>query len=47
MYSCYNNNILRYFLREHCLKSNMLKLSHNMFCKNIPTLAVARERIRV
>ena len=37
-------NILRNFLREHCLKSNLLQLSHNKFCKNVARLAVARER---
>ena len=31
------------FLREHCLKSNLLQLSYSMFCKNIAGLAVARE----
>ena len=38
---------MRNFLREHCLKLNLLQLSHNMFCKNIARLAVARERIHV
>ena len=38
---------LKYFLREHYLKSNLLQLSNNMFCKNIARLAVARERIHV
>ena len=33
------------YLREHCLKLNLLQLSHSMFCKNIARLAVARERI--
>ena len=47
MYSRQNINILRNFLREHCLKLNLLQLSHNMFCKNIACLAVARERIYV
>ena len=31
------------FLKEHCSKSNLLKLSHNMFCKNIARLVVAKE----
>ena len=44
MFSRENNNILRNFLREHCLKSNLQQLSHSMFCKNIARLAVARER---
>ena len=39
-------NILKKFLREYCSKSNMLQLSHNMFCKNIAHLAVAREQLR-
>ena len=38
---------MRNFLREHYLKLNLLQLSHNMFCKNIARLAVARERIHV
>ena len=29
-------------MREHCLKSNLLQLSHSMFCKNVARLAVAR-----
>ena len=32
-----------FFIKEHCLKSNLLQLSHNMFCKNVARLAVARE----
>ena len=28
-------------VREHCLKSNFLQLSHNMFCKNVARSAVA------
>ena len=47
MYSRQNINILRDFFREHCLKSNLLQLSHCMFCKNVARLAVARERIHV
>ena len=44
MYSRQNINTLRNFLREHCLELNLLQLSHNMFCKNITCLVVARER---
>ena len=32
------------FLKEHSFKSNLLRLSHNMSCKNIARLVVARER---
>ena len=30
-------------LWESCLKSNFEQLSHSMFCKNIASLAVAKE----
>ena len=33
---------MRDFFREHCLKKNLLQLSHSMFCKNVARLAVAR-----
>ena len=36
-------NILTDIIREHCSESNLLQLSHSMFCKNIARLAVARE----
>ena len=42
IYSRQNINILRDFLREHCLKLNLLQFSHSMFCKNVARLAVAR-----
>ena len=32
---------MRDFFREHCLKSNLLQLSHSMFGKNVARLAVA------
>ena len=32
------------FSKEDCFKSNLLPLSHNMSCKNIAHLVVARER---
>ena len=38
----YNINILTDMAKEHCLESNLLQLSHSMFCKNIARLAVAR-----
>ena len=47
LYSRQNVDILKNFLKEHCLKSNLLQLSHNMFCKNVARLAIARERIHV
>ena len=47
IYSCQIINILRNFLREQCLKLNLLQLSNNMFCKNIACLAIARECIYV
>ena len=40
-----NINILIDIIREHCSELNLLQLSHNMFCKNIASLAVARERL--
>ena len=36
-----------FFFLPHCLKSNLLQLSHNMFCKNVSRLAVARECIHM
>ena len=42
MYSRQNINTLRNFLRDHCLKLNLLQLSHSMFCKNVARLAVAK-----
>ena len=38
-----NINILINMIREHCSELNLLHLSHNMLCKNIASLAVARE----
>ena len=35
-----NINILRDFLKEHCLNLNLLQLSHSMFCKNIARLTL-------
>ena len=42
-HNCYNINIFKYVIREHCLKLDSQQLSQNMFCKNIACLAVARE----
>ena len=44
MYSRLNMNIFKKLLTEHCLKSNLLQLSRNMFCKDVARLAVARKR---
>ena len=43
IYNGLNINILIDIIREHCSELNLLQLSHNMFCKNIASLAVARE----
>ena len=43
IYHSENINILIDIIREHCSKLNLLQLSHSMFCKNIASLAVARE----
>ena len=44
MYSCWNMNIPTKNFKEYCLKSSLLQISHNVFCKNSVSLAIARER---
>ena len=44
IYNCQNINILTDIIRKCCSGLNLQQLSHNMFCKNIARLAVAREQ---
>ena len=41
--NCLNINIFTNVMREHRSELDLQQLSHSMFCKNIASLAVARE----